>query len=154
MTLSIKTIKLLCTLGVLLGLVILTFTGISIQRNAFALATQAHGYEVRWSFTLPDGIVELYHATSDHGWHGDGYRYTVYKPNGFLGSVLTHGSNTKNTEVEQAVAQIAQLVSVEDSQMIDFSQEYLWQTYEKNDNVLYVLWQSQNGTAIFVERLQ
>lgn len=154
MTLSIKTIKILCAFGVLLGLIALTITGISIQRNASALATQAHGYEVRWSFTLPDGIAELYHATSDHGWHGDGYRYTVYKPDGFLGSVLTRGSNTKNTEVEHAVTQIAQLVDVEDAWFMDFSQEYLWQTYEKYDNVLYVLWQSQNGTAIFVERLQ
>ena len=154
MSISTRRIQLLCMVGIAICVGIVVSIGMSVRSNVAAISTMAHGYEVRWNLDLPNDIKEVYHATSDHGFHGDGLRYTVYEPGRFIGGILSGGTKDKNEEMERWVNIIEENLTVAPEQRIDFSQEQLWQVYREEDNKLYVLWSAETGRLTFAEWLQ
>ncbi len=95
-------------------------------------------YEVTWDISLPDHMELLYDEHTPRGFHGDGIRHTIYKVESEKLSLEFIVGN--NPEVKSFCIMICDDLETEDEYLPDFEGKYGWIKYEKQSNMLIMVY--------------
>lgn len=100
--------------------------------------------EKNWEVRIPSGYKEMFSTNSGPSFHGDGWRYNVFHYKEDLNvEELERFAIEKNTEIENSIEDILNILDVPVEERPDFAQNYYW--YSKRGdrdsrNKLYLIY--------------
>lgn len=109
-------------------------------------------YLTNWGITIPTDFKEIYHISSDLGFHGDGWRYNVYNPKNKTHLPFFNGfQKSSDKDVEVFVKNCLNKLEADKNYFPLFNQEYLWWMERRSDNTLVIIYSPYTGYYYFVQ---
>ncbi|MDR2357345.1 MAG: hypothetical protein LBD92_04595 [Oscillospiraceae bacterium] len=131
--------------------------------------TAARTYSLNWRVTIPDGYNMVCHYESDHGFHGDGYRYTVFeaRQNGVVGvgrdvsagiSEIETGAASSDEgldcEIANFIDEVSKKLEIRDEDAVTLSSGSRWKRLKKdNGSMLAIISDVLASHVYFAEKL-
>jgi hypothetical protein len=155
----------------LVAAVLLAFilgTPVLIYQICRSGSTPEKPYERTWKISIPDHFTEKAHYSSEHGFQGDGWRYTVFQsdiknaafsmrpacPPQEIAYSTDNSDEGRNEGAEAFLREAAENSDAPDEALPAFDEQYVWKELTKDDNDrLVVLYFPSSGLAFFAEEL-
>lgn len=124
-------------------------------------------YEMIWDIDISFVDKQIYHKEDQHGFQGDGTRYTIYvsEGSGVLPFVISKDSTKqiqtingnsvdgRDFTVEEFVQDAVSELSIPQNHRPVFDEYYEWQKLIKQDDTLIILYFPYNHYVYFIEKL-
>jgi hypothetical protein len=158
--------KLIITAAVLLAVILVPILLYFMGKSYF---THERAYELTWRINIPSGFKEKKHYTSEHGFHGDGIRFTIFNVIDMNPSLIMNSAGNvlnietfagsspadKNDDVEKLVKSIISRLQVDEENAPRFDESYSWKLLIKDGNSrLVMLYFPKSNLAYFAEELR
>jgi hypothetical protein len=168
-----RTAKAIAAASTVAIVIVLAAAGILVSVRFYNLTTARYTaervYRLGWHVTIPDDYSEIRHYTSEHGFDGKGYRYTVFKTaqNGIVGvgrdtsmgiSDIQTGVGVSagggSYDIADYIDEITEELDVEDDDIVVLSSDSRWKRLEKTDgSILAIISDPHTGLVYFAEKL-
>lgn len=102
------------------------------------LFTTEKMYEINWNITLPDDM-DLLDDKKTESFRGDGIRHTVYSVHD-AEKYFFDFKTANNDEIEKICSNMIAGLQVEEIYAPDFTTEYMWKKYTRDNNILIVVY--------------
>jgi len=117
-------------------------------------SSSARSLELYWGIQIPSDFKEVYH-TSIVGFHGDGFRYTVFEThnNAHLSFIKVFHSQ-RNQTVEDFIDKVIDQLDVAENNVPSINQSYFWWVISGDkyyDNTLVILYIPNDDKYYFIE---
>ena len=125
-------------------------------------------YELTWQIHIPAEFKEIVHYTDEHGFHGDGLRYTVFEAKEMnsvapirydnkVEEIKRHSGNSedvKDENIEGFVQDIIAELDVPEISKPSFDRLYIFQEFIKHNDRLVILYFPEINQIYFAEELK
>jgi hypothetical protein len=143
---------------------------IRLYNTTTARYTAQRVYSLNWRITIPDDYEMICHYASDHGFHGEGYRYTAFeaKQNGVVGvgrdlsagiSEIETGAVSSDEHLDYGVASFIDEVSKKleinnNEDIATLTSGSRWKWLKKTDgSMLVIICDALTSRVYFAEKL-
>lgn len=121
--------------------------GLYAAGNAYF--TNARIMEENWDITLPADIKERYAKNGPSDFQGHGSRYAVFQTKNSDPKILNGSSQSKNSDMENAMTDILKEIDADQNQYPDFSGTYRWKILSKYTYRLYIVF-DENKSLLYL----
>ncbi len=114
--------------------------------------TEKRIYETTWDISLPDHMKLLYDKHTPPAFHGEGIRHTIYwveQENVNMRFIV--GGNPE--EVKSFCMTICDDLETEEAHLPDFEERYAWIKYEKDSDMLIIVYFLDSQQMHFFQKI-
>jgi len=126
-------------IGVLLLCLIGTPVGFYLHKRQVRAAQEPVIQEYYWQISLPKqgDIEKIYKKHTAYGPHGEAVHYSIYSADR---GQINLAMRTDTGQIEDVCLEYCGRLEIPDEYLPDFSHEYRWQKFERNQDTLILLY--------------